>query len=143
MIKNAYQAVTSRFNDYWKGKGKPVEILIWRTDMAKLTEKQYDLQGHSGRTYSFNMYAVGTYFTAVEGVYIFTKGTKVNDSYEHENIYLGEINDLSQRFEDHYMMQRVMDNGGNCVCILPVLSKEERQDILADLLKAHETPCNN
>ncbi len=111
--------------------------------MAKLTEKQYDVKGHSGRSYAFNIYAVGTYFTAVGGVYIFTKGTEVNDGYTHENIYIGEISNLSQRFEDHYMMQKVLDNGGNCVCILPVLSKEERQDIVADLLKANKTPCND
>jgi hypothetical protein len=44
--------------------------------MAKLTETKYTLTGESGKKYKFEIYSMDTKFSAVGGIYVFTKRIK-------------------------------------------------------------------
>ena len=57
--------------------------------------------GLAGRQYEYRIYPLGTNFKAAPGNYIFAKETSPG---RHLPIYIGETEDLSERFDSHHKM---------------------------------------
>jgi excinuclease UvrABC nuclease subunit len=99
--------------------------------------------GASGKNYTFSIYALGTNFKALGGVYVFTKATpKLGGGNSHDVLYVGQTGDLSSRFTDHHKEDCVNKRGCNCICVTVVGSERDRLLIEADLVKAYNPPCN-
>ncbi len=57
--------------------------------------------GLSGRQYRYYIHPIGTKFKAVPGNYIFAREASPG---RHRPIYIGETEDLSERFDNHHKM---------------------------------------
>ena len=99
-----------------------------------------DWPGLSGREYRYYIYPIGTSFNAAPGNYIFAKETSAG---RYRPIYIGETEDLSERFDNHHKMPCIRlqeathihvhrNNGGVAARRL-----EER-----DLVDKWNPPCN-
>jgi len=110
--------------------------------MGKLTDNTYVLTGQSGKKYIFNIYSIDTSFSAVGGIYLFTRRTKSGDTFLHTNKYLGKTNDLSTRFDNHHKEDCIVENNANCLCVMRVDSEDDRTNYETDLLLANNTTCN-
>ena len=110
--------------------------------MAKLGTVTFT--GESGTKYEFNVYPLDTDFQAVAAVYFFTKRTKKTDgSHTHrKHIYVGETEDLSDRFDNHHKMSCIERNGANCVCTHPESTESKRLEVEQDLIDAYSPVCN-
>ena len=75
---------------------------------TKTDVKTIDWAGQSGRQYRYYIYPIGTTFKAVPGNYIFTRETSPG---RHRPIYIGETEDLSERFENHHKMPCIRREG--------------------------------
>lgn len=65
-------------------------------------------QGQSGLAYKYEIYPMDKPFPAVAGNYIFAKETKPNT---YEAVYIGETQDLSERFDNHHKMPCIRGSG--------------------------------
>ena len=101
------------------------------------------LTGASGAKYTFNVYPYDTEFKEIAAVYYISKRTeKADGTGNHTNIYVGQTEDLSTRFDDHHDESCFKRNGANCKSILAESSKKRRLEIEADLVSALTPPCN-
>ena len=108
--------------------------------MSKIADA--DFMGKSGKIYQFRVYAWGTNFKAVGGVYAITKRTVTNDNGSHLFIYFGQTGDLSKRLEDHPKASCFIKNGVNCICVHYESDEKTRLAIEADFIEAYGAPCN-
>ena len=107
------------------------------TKLATMT-----VAGKSG-PYSFNVYPIDTAFADVGAVYLVTKRTRKADGrMVHDFIYVGETDDLKERFLSHHKEDCFKRNGANCICTHRDSSATSRRKKEADLLANHKTPCN-
>lgn len=109
--------------------------------MAKIADANFT--GKSGQTYSFQVYAWGTGFKSLGAVYAITKRVVTNGKGHHTFIYFGHTGDLSERFDDHHKDNCFTRNDVNCICILLESNEATRLAIETDLIRAHNTPCND
>lgn len=108
---------------------------------AKLADITYE--GDSGQRYSFAVYPINTTFNSVGGVYLITKRTESTDgTATHAVIYIGQTNDLCDRFTDYHRLPGFARNYANCICVLQEENEETRLDVETDLIRGHRTPCN-
>ncbi len=107
-------------------------------------QKQLDLNGNSGQSYSFNyMYMVHDADIRVNtgAVYILIRLLPQNA----QLVYCGQTNNLRGRLADH-----IRDNEcafrvhqADCICYMEVENEQERERIERDILIAHNFPCND
>jgi hypothetical protein len=90
--------------------------------------------GRSGKTYTFSEYAIGTEFKPVGAVYMFLN--------VREPVYVGQTEDLSERFDNHHKADCIRRRGATVICVLVVSSEAERLAIERDLLANYSWPCN-
>jgi hypothetical protein len=103
-----------------------------------------DYKGKSGKTYTFNIYAFDSSWNSVSAVYIVTHRVKNNNSgYTHTTIYIGQTDNLKERFSNHHKQGCFARNNANCLCILLETNEQTRLSIESDLLASHNTPCND
>jgi hypothetical protein len=58
--------------------------------------------GKSGTKYSFDVYSTDTNFKEADGIYVFSKREeKVDGTYSHTLLYIGETDHLGTRIADH------------------------------------------
>ena len=99
-----------------------------------------DWPGLSGREYRYYIYPIGTPFNAVPGNYIFAKETSQG---RYRPIYIGETEDLSERFDNHHKMPCIRLQGATHIHVhqndggVAVRRLEER-----DLVGKWNPPCN-
>ena len=100
--------------------------------------------GASGTEYDFNVYPLETEFKKMGAVYFFTKRTKKSDGgYTHcKRIYVGETEDLSERFDNHHKMPCIERHGANCICTHRESSESKRLEIEQDLIDGYDPVCN-
>lgn len=111
--------------------------------MAKLTNVNLTLQCISGNNYSFELYEIDTFFEPIAGIYIITRRMQlIDNNIYHEYIYCGKTEDFSIRFNDHHKDDCIKANKANCICVMPVSSKEERTTIEKDILNSYNFKCN-
>ena len=100
-------------------------------------------KGASGAEYDFNVYSFDTSFTEIEAVYIVTNRQKTLDSYFHDLIYIGQTDNLKERFENHHKANCFEENKANTICVHQEATEKIRLLIEEDLIKGNHTPCND
>jgi len=101
------------------------------------------LTGALGIKYAFDVYPYGTEFKAIGAVYYISKRTeKVDGTGSHDKIYIGETEDLSERFDNHHKEPCFKMHNANCISIYEEFNKEKRLIIEKDLIDARNPPCN-
>jgi len=99
--------------------------------------------GKSGNTYTFGAYPWGTAFKAIGAVYFITKrSVNPNGSGSHTRIYVGQTENLSERFDDHRKIDCFALHSADCICVYVESSKPTRLAIENDLLLNYSPPCN-
>ena len=100
--------------------------------------------GKSGTQYEFTAYSWDTNFNKDYGaVYFITKRAQNNEGgYSHTKIYVGQTEDMSQRFDDHHDAPCFKSKGANCKCVYGESREEARLQIEKDLIDKHNPPCN-
>jgi len=113
------------------------------------TGKRLTLNGISGKQYIFDLFSFDDFselknaFLAKPAVYLFTRRSSTMDGFSHDLVYLGETENLAQRFENHHKEQCIMAHHANCIGLHGVTSDDkERLLIEADILSAYDFPCN-
>lgn len=102
-----------------------------------------NLTGASGTKYSFNIYPYGTNFKEIGAVYSISKRTAKSDgSGTHTQIYIGQTNNLSERFDDHHKKSCFKRHNANCHSIHQESNENKRLEIEKDLINAYDPPCN-
>lgn len=101
-------------------------------------EDRVTVTGQSGRTYDFEVYAWGTSFNPVGGVYLVLKKQTANYSI----LYIGQAGDLSERFDNHHQVQCFNRNGKTHIAVHLEGSEQKRLAIETDLIRNYKTVCN-
>jgi hypothetical protein len=110
--------------------------------MAKLAD--YPVTGKSGAKYTFEVYHKDSSWNEVGAVYLVTKRTiKPDGGGEHMHIYVGQTENLKERFANHQKEECFASHGANCVCVSQVSSEQSRLAIEADILAEGKWPCND
>lgn len=99
-----------------------------------------DWEGISGKKYSYGIYPIGTTFKKVPGNYVFAKETKQNTFLP---IYIGETEDLSERFDNHHKMPCIKRNGATHITVhVGESSTTVRRAEEKDLIDKYNPACN-
>lgn len=103
------------------------------------------LTGDSGQTYAFDVYQSNANFNdGIACVYYVSKRTEKQDGGGgHKAIYVGETEDLADRFSSHHKQTCFNNHDYNAISIHKVSSKDRRTEIEADLVEAINPPCND
>jgi excinuclease UvrABC nuclease subunit len=89
--------------------------------------------------YHLSAYALGTPFNDVPAVYVITRR---EPDLRHHPIYVGQTQNLRQRFANHQKWPCMMRNGANYVCVVVITDEANRLAIENDLIAAYHPPCN-
>ena len=99
-----------------------------------------DWVGASGKRYRYQVFNVNQPFKAAAGNYIFCKLNAYN---VWVPIYVGQTEDLSERFENHHAMPCIKRNGATHIHVhLTTGGRQVRLDEETDLVRAHNPVCN-
>ena len=110
--------------------------------MAKLAD--YTVTGKSGEKYTFGVYRKESSWNEVAAVYLVTKRTiKPDGGGSHAHIYVGQTDNLQQRFSSHHKEECFKSHGANCICVLQISSEQSRLAVEADILGKGKWPCND
>lgn len=100
-------------------------------------------KGASGKAYRFKVYALGTKFRKLSGVFVVaSRSNRADGGYQHVPLFVGETEDLSQPFEKHRKANAFAENGANCICLLADDSEPSRQTKEQDLVAGLHPTCN-
>ena len=103
-------------------------------------ERTIDWKGISGKEYRYRIYPIGTTFKKVPGNYVFAKETKQGTFLP---IYIGETDDLSERFDNHHKMPCVVENGATHITVhVGETSATVRRTEEKDLREKYNPICN-
>jgi hypothetical protein len=99
--------------------------------------------GASGKAYRFKVYALGTKFRKLSGVFVVaSRSNRADGSHQHVPLFVGQTEDLSQPFEKHRKADDLAQNGANCICLLADDSETSRQAKEQDLVAGLHPTCN-
>ena len=89
--------------------------------------------GKSRRLYEYDVFPVGTTFKAVPANYIFTRETSPG---MYDPIYIGETEDLSERFDNHHKMPCIRREEATHIHVHKnddgvMARRQEKRDLLA------------
>jgi len=96
--------------------------------------------GKSGEKYIYTIYTIGASFNEVPGNYVFAKKTIENT---FTPIYIGETEDLSERFDNHHKMPCIKRNLASHITVhksspSAATRKAEEQDLIDN----YDKVCN-
>ncbi len=102
------------------------------------------LTGASLTKYDFDVDPGGKNLPAVAGVYYVSARTeKEEGGYLHNYIYIGESENVAERFNGHHKEDCFTQHNANCVNVHPDDDNQSRLDKEADLVAAYNPPCND
>lgn len=101
------------------------------------------LTGASRQEYEFEIYPWGTDFKPVAAVYSITSRSQKQNGWTHDILYVGETEDVSERFDNHHKVSCFTNHNVNCVCIRVENSRPSRLAIERDLIGAYDPTCND
>ena len=109
--------------------------------MATATEtKSMNWTGKSGHQYRYVIYPIGTSFKAVPGNYIFAREVSPD---RYPPIYIGETEDLSERFDSHHKMPCIRREGATHIHVHQNNSGQAARRVEErDLVARWNPPCN-
>ena len=106
-----------------------------------MAERTCKWTGQSGTTYTYQIYDIGTTFTATPANYIFAKETKPRT---WEAVYIGQTGNLSERFDDHHKMPCIRRNGATHIHAHKSSGDESiRLAEETDLVRYNQPVCND
>lgn len=106
-----------------------------------MAESTIDWDGQSGKTYRYWAYKLGSTFGKSPGNYVFAEETKSGGLVP---IYIGQTDDLSERFDNHHKMPCIRQNGATHICAHKSSAKEaQRRAEEADLISRWKPVCND
>jgi len=98
-------------------------------------------EGRSGKKYQYWVYKVGTKFKTSPGNFIFARETK---PLTFAPVYIGQTNDISERFDGHPKMPCIQENGATHIHIHSNTRGEAaRLAEEADLISMWNPACND
>ena len=98
-------------------------------------------KGDSGKEYKYWLYDLDATHDAVPANYIFVKETKTN---YYAPIYIGETEDISERFDYHHKIDCIKRNGATHIHAHKSSSdKETRCEEESDLIQRWTPICND
>ena len=98
--------------------------------------------GISKTTYPFESHILGTEFPDIGAVYIFTRRIQLDSDFFHEFLYIGETDELMNKFCDRDKFRCVQYQGCNSICIHREKDEYLRRKIASDLIAALNPICN-
>ena len=102
-----------------------------------------DLQGQSGQKYTFNIYKWGAELKDIGAVYyISNRQENADGSWSHTNIYVGQTEDMSERFDNHHKAECFDSYNVSAISIHQEEGEDSRLEIEDDLITALDPPCN-
>lgn len=97
--------------------------------------------GQSGEEYTYWAYEIGTTFSKAPANYIFAKATKPETLLA---IYIGETEDISERFDYHHKIDCIRRNGATHICVHESSDdKKVRCGEESDLIANYHPVCND
>lgn len=102
-----------------------------------------NLTGASGTKYEFNVYPFDTDFNQISTVYYVSKRSVNKDGTgSHAKIYIGETENIVDRFSQHHKQNCFENNAANCISVHQEKIERRRLEIEQDLIDAYDPPCN-
>ena len=96
--------------------------------------------GQLGEEYTYWAYEIGTTFSKAPANYIFAKATKPETLLA---IYIGETEDISERFDYHHKIDCIRRNGATHICTHKSSDdKKVRYEEESDLIANYHPVCN-
>ncbi len=101
------------------------------------------LTGASRTKYDFSVYPDGESVPVGAGIYYVSARTqKEGGGYFHRHIYIGESENVAERFNGHHKEDCFTQHKANCVSIHPDDDNLSRLKKESDLIAAYDPPCN-
>ena len=119
----------------------PTTIVIGEVEVKTETEvlPRVALVGASGRSFSFAVFDLRTNFDPNQpAVYVVMRA----EAGQYVVIYVGQTQDLVDRFADHHKEACMARYQANCIAAQVVRDEAERLAIENDLITAYNPPCN-
>lgn len=105
---------------------------------------QITLKGKSGKEYKFEIYNFKSSWSEVAVIYVVTYAEEKQDGgHTHSILYVGQTDNLKERFENHHKQDCFDRNKANRLCLLLESNEKTRVSIEADLIDRISPPCNN
>jgi hypothetical protein len=109
---------------------------------AETSSSIITFKGKSGERYRFQAWLLGTKFKAIGGVYIVTKRSFEDRTFQtkasHQLLAIGQTNDLSVAFATRAENGKLTEQGANCICVYAVADEKRRLEIEMDLVEGNE-----
>ncbi len=103
-----------------------------------------DFKGKSGKSYEFDIYPFDSEWNEDAAVYVVTRRYKnQQEKLTHALIYVGETDNLKERFSNHHKASCFTENNANCLCIHLDTSESSRLEKEADILATRSPKCND
>ena len=100
--------------------------------------------GKSGKKYTLDAYDIKSSWSEVAVVYIATRAEEKPDGgYTHHAIYIGQTDNLKERFKTHLRQGCFEKNKANRLCLLMEKDLKTRLSIESDLIGLWKPPCND
>jgi hypothetical protein len=110
--------------------------------MAKISDATF--HGNSGKAYGFQVWPMNQAFNGVGAVYAVTRRYQSSEGgFKHEIIYVGETEDLSERFGNHHKANCFARKDANCICTHLDGDSDSRLAKEDDLIQKHVPHCND
>jgi hypothetical protein len=101
-------------------------------------------KGASGKEYRFRVFAFGTRFRKLSGVFAVTnRASSGNGGHQHHILYVGQTEDCSQPFARHRKADVFKQHGADCICLLSDNSEQSRLAKKHDLVAAFHPVWNH
>jgi predicted GIY-YIG superfamily endonuclease len=97
------------------------------------------LSGQSGQQYRFNVYPADTAFNTVPAVYAVSQ--RENNG-NHNILYIGQTDNLPERFDNHHKLQCFQRQGFNAICVHQEPNERSRLSKESDLIAKYNPHCN-
>jgi len=100
--------------------------------------------GASGKAYVFDIYDLNSSWNEVPAIYVVTRAhSDADGTIRHAAIYIGQTDNLKQRFSNHHKQSCFNLNRANRLCIIVENSEAARLNAETDLIRGNKTPCND
>lgn len=109
--------------------------------MAALGKRSF--RGQSGQAYPFRVYALGTRFRKLSGVYVVTnRSRRAEGGYQHTVLYVGQTDDFSTPLSQQSGTATLQEHGANCICLMADGAEASRLAKTRDLVASLQPVCN-
>lgn len=109
--------------------------------MANLGTITY--KGVSGKEYTFDVFDLNSTWNEVAAIYLVTHAYSEGSKIMHNAIYVGQTDNLKQRFADHHKQPCFNSKNANRLCVIRENNEAVRLVAENDLIRGIMPPCND